>query len=679
MNNNIWDFKDEAAADPLHSGKTLAGHFFPVSGPKRPQPEHGSTHLQRLIDQARKSADKVKIASSDKLPWEEQPDGKLYSTPTEVMRYKQKWLRKQLGFVRTVDPKGNEDITCKTFGSKWLVGQSGEFLALGYAQELAKLDIQLAVIDKEIAFKNQLSKWIRGEAPPKTYQHCRWMLMANQTAMELKAASSLGQYTKVAALQAKLADERLYLVNEHPEIRSGFLQDRETVRIKTSEFLSWLARTVPKTQEEAYLWYKYLVKRKPIDTEWIDAPSWMIANYKKTKLTTFIPPVPPVVPPPPPLPANVNGPAPQAAAPVSPLPATQNTSATTPQTTPAKKPQLTAYTPSKPTPVKMKTEVDPDDKTNAPPSLYDSFFEDVLNLSVKKEPSSPAPEPPASPAPEPPASPVKLDGTGETDDPPPENKQASDSQEPIEPEDTPSEPAEEAGNNKENTGAQAAEDEENEQAEIVQDLQTTQEIESDFLKALAIHEQNKKKELTAAERNARKKAAQKAAEKKLVESVLNDEKEFSEPSGKEEYVSQSQEEKESEQMSVARHRNLNMLLRKLDKLPQRHVVQASQLGMTDRQVAGEAKSLAEKLNKEINNYKFLLPYADDVQNPSKQEQKIRSETGEKLREHIMKNILELGHRYTNDKKLIRKFWFSVNNLLIEKDDNKNPARNLRYV
>jgi len=263
-------------ATPQDSAIGLAPHNYPIAGKKKSgRPLDLKKHFVDLIDNARDSAKHFKIDSDDKLPWQQKGCGNWLSTPTETLTWQRDYLYSRLGYVNV--SRDGRQFTRRAFTQTiWDTSEFGGAWKAAVAKKIASIEMKLAAIKVEADFKDDLVQWIQGEGPKEEYNQCRWRELYNKLEVQYSATADP---TKKADIWLRLEDAKRVLVHSYPGIAEGFIRDRDNQRVKTSTFLSWLARKTPTTEEEAALYYKYIVRKSPVDFEWRDAPNWVTRPF----------------------------------------------------------------------------------------------------------------------------------------------------------------------------------------------------------------------------------------------------------------------------------------------------------------------------------------------------------------------------------------------------------------
>jgi hypothetical protein len=269
-----------------------APHFDYLAGGLQPALNVDTAARSRqLIEKGITTARGIHFKRELHLPWEDEKDGKLFSTPTEALKYKINWLRKQLGFVplnyseklessnqflmknlTNLTPEQRADL--KNLNTEQV--QITE-IRNSYMHSLAALEADYAVIIKERDFQHDLANWIMGDAPDAEYEKCFWVDKA-----KLKGAVTpgvgqmfLGLWSNANKPDIDKALEKQKMVSMNNGLMFGKMLDRADEELMATSFLTILSKTPPKNDEEAHLFFKYIVKGAPIDWDWKSCPRFV--------------------------------------------------------------------------------------------------------------------------------------------------------------------------------------------------------------------------------------------------------------------------------------------------------------------------------------------------------------------------------------------------------------------
>lgn len=262
------------------------------------------------------SAQNVSIPQNKQLPWEFDTAGKWYSTEHDILRAKIDTLRTLLGLnlcVKAFDwqPYDNQDKAewSNSYLNKDLnyfnlfSGMSKNTLTpdgrpsdafngagLMTMQHLIQLELELKIKEDEKCFRDNLRMWILGKAPATSYKNCFWIKegiksrlahISSGSSQSDKNIREVIQNGKISLSKLKKLtnqersifyawmEETEKMVRNNPDITHGFINDDELMKSRVETFLKRLSKKIPTTQEEAYLWFKYIVLKKPIHLDYL--------------------------------------------------------------------------------------------------------------------------------------------------------------------------------------------------------------------------------------------------------------------------------------------------------------------------------------------------------------------------------------------------------------------------
>ncbi len=244
--------------DPPHFAEhPITDHQFVGSKPDIKEVSNYDDIIQPYFNGLYETGKDIKLQRDNRLPWESDKDGKLYSTPSDIATAKINYLRALLGKNKFVVPlldleptnikEYDKDKWAKSILNTTSLLQSPDpmYSPAVLQNKLLDLELEYKIIEDENAFRRGLRAWIIGDAPVNEYfPHCFWMKINDKKFS---------------------VDERKKLVRAFPKITQGFITDMDIQPTRITAFLKKLAKKAPTNEEEAYLWYKYIVKREPIN------------------------------------------------------------------------------------------------------------------------------------------------------------------------------------------------------------------------------------------------------------------------------------------------------------------------------------------------------------------------------------------------------------------------------
>lgn len=307
---------------PEKDYKKLPPTFFNTStlAGKEHQLKKGESTVERIkrqISGVVESAKNVHLELDTSLPWEFDTKGRLYSTDSDKVDFKIKWLRAQLGLAQEGDIHPSDYIDRNLIGRLTNEADNERRIALlnGASNLLIQLEAERALQQSEANFRQDLIKWMMGSGRTGEYKHCWWITKHPSVGDENSTVEQLLEERSISEKDAdEFIEERQKLITANPAIPRGIVEQTDLMPLKTKVFLDHLRRTAPKTDEEFYLWYKYIIREKPINYDYIfeDYYNRYFWSYFKRDGMTVEPTAPPLpiattpLPPPPVYAPNVN-------------------------------------------------------------------------------------------------------------------------------------------------------------------------------------------------------------------------------------------------------------------------------------------------------------------------------------------------------------------------------------
>ena len=195
------------------------------------------------------TAQKIKLDEDATLPWEEDVDCKLFSTDTDKNGFLLNWIERRTGIRRGTDGVLvglDEDERDPQIFVGEVVNVAGretkQRLQTAYLNKFVDIDLQMAMMDEEKTFRANLYKWIVGERPDQEYSKCWWVPLKSDKEWNTK--------------------KKLNLHMSQPGLTKGAIAKLDGLAARGKYFLDSLYRKMPQTEEEAYLWYKYIVLKE---------------------------------------------------------------------------------------------------------------------------------------------------------------------------------------------------------------------------------------------------------------------------------------------------------------------------------------------------------------------------------------------------------------------------------
>jgi hypothetical protein len=244
-------------------------------------PDHPDRLQKRTqeISEAKWLALNLKFDKNFSFPWQHDKTRLLFSTESDQLTFKINFLRKKLGYVPLSYSIGL--VTFREFKGKLEDQQRIKFekqkkkyenpnitseMKLSYSQQLSQLEITYALESREKKFQDNFMKWMMGEGPDMEYKDCFWVEDLHEHLQN--RSNKWSQFLKgnwAAEQENKIKRDKSWLFEKQEGIRNGLIEMKTTNEIQKDYFWRVLRKTVPKTDEEAYLFYKYVVKGKALD------------------------------------------------------------------------------------------------------------------------------------------------------------------------------------------------------------------------------------------------------------------------------------------------------------------------------------------------------------------------------------------------------------------------------
>lgn len=275
-----------------------------VFGPPNLEYLAGGPPPGRPMDLLQKNKDLMKVATNSakgvhcefgkSLPWQQNTSCTWFDNEYQRIKWRINWLRIQLGlmplkystewikwadFAWKESPHKFTDEFKTSKITKWQSKRvkgpssfdtvSGRYDAqdTAFVNELVKLELQLAEIQKEKRFTKRMMQWALGNGPNSEYDLCWWVpdLDFHENRKSFFSFFTAFMNPVSADLKAnKKTMYKAYLMENDPDMMNGLLSKENDYKKIKEHFLRTLHRTIPKNDEEIYLYYKYIVKRKGI-------------------------------------------------------------------------------------------------------------------------------------------------------------------------------------------------------------------------------------------------------------------------------------------------------------------------------------------------------------------------------------------------------------------------------
>ena len=251
-------------------------HWF--SGPplesSRLPPQDTLKESYKKIEEIQNSAANFKVPTSEKLPWEQHGVFSYFDSPQEKLEWQIKKYKKLLG----LDPLKDEWVRASNntlFKRTWGGLQNSavkEQIEGHLASKLLDLEVNLKKMKKEKEFKEQFKEFLTGYAPDIEYDKCHWVKKPAKPLVQ--SIKRNGKNPRAFTSTVSTGQDDFFersLVSKFPGSVGDFVRNEDDVKTKTSIFLKKLEMSIPKNDQEAALFYKYIVKGK--------TPNWDYFYY----------------------------------------------------------------------------------------------------------------------------------------------------------------------------------------------------------------------------------------------------------------------------------------------------------------------------------------------------------------------------------------------------------------
>ena len=307
---------EQKGSGSVHIGNLDFYNTKVLAGERRGNP-HTNTlaEKERVIREAKTSAQGIRLDREELLPWQLDKQCKLYSTSTEVLKFQIQWLKRQIYAMKMFEGNWeteiqkylvkkakkeynieNPSVKKNNNGTMYFVEPEGQYpdLVIPRARldpeklqalwnQLVAAKMKLAQIKAESKFRKAMACWILGKAHPREYKLCHWIKYVECNGKLLKGKFTLAQLQNILGpnnltTEYKSSDSDYYkevkdalayllqsLMRSYPSLTQGFIKSSDHLNLKGQSFIDELKRTAPKTEEEVYLFYKYIVGGRKVD------------------------------------------------------------------------------------------------------------------------------------------------------------------------------------------------------------------------------------------------------------------------------------------------------------------------------------------------------------------------------------------------------------------------------
>lgn len=256
----------------------------------------GIDFMKKEIEKAKDSTKHISGPKDFHLPWEGDRDGKFLAHENEVLHEEIKFLAALTGMIYK-DGKfvewDHESDPCDlpSFFNNSKMSETFELLPnnwrSGIPQLIVERLIKVHIHDTEKTFKQRLRDWMMGQgyaweysdpdliswvgkdSPHRRYIEKQKKRKTLNTSLHDDLIGAQKLEDKSEEEELKQVIDHFHLKNVNPNITQGFILDQDLLQMKTNMFLELLKKTPPKNDQEAFLFYKYLVLKCKPDFDYI--------------------------------------------------------------------------------------------------------------------------------------------------------------------------------------------------------------------------------------------------------------------------------------------------------------------------------------------------------------------------------------------------------------------------
>lgn len=234
-----------------------------------PIPKDHKKHIEQNLKGVFNTAHGIKLKKDVQLPWELDRDCKLYSTEVDQLDFKINWLKKQLGLKPAEGIVYDKDRQAKNSTSNGLYNgtlpdETATALLFGCSVKLFDLLTEQALMKAESKFRTRLINWMKGEGKNSEYELCYWVKKSPPVGVEVPELIERGREKEAE----EILKERKKIFHKNPGLNYGVIESSDMLVLKQRTFLNHLYRKPPMTEEEHYLWYKYIILNQPVNTDY---------------------------------------------------------------------------------------------------------------------------------------------------------------------------------------------------------------------------------------------------------------------------------------------------------------------------------------------------------------------------------------------------------------------------
>ena len=281
-----------------HKGPALGGVRFSdylLAGKKikpRSFMERADHFVENDWKEVKNSAKNTTLPFPKNFPWEMEQNANFLNSPEDIRDEEIKILLAQLNLQNVQN----------TFSSKKMDPPLGKFnsnnseMELSFSMLLAQKLLAKKIDDTNADFKKNFIDWCYGFGQRDEYDECYWIPVEMRKKKLDKV--ELQQKTFQGTIEQKTFEiwSRKNIFETSRDASDSFFQGQQQYEIKKRRFLELLQGTIPKTQEEMWLFYKYIVSKKEFDPNYFylqfdrkDFPAMQPPEYELPVYHKFVP------------------------------------------------------------------------------------------------------------------------------------------------------------------------------------------------------------------------------------------------------------------------------------------------------------------------------------------------------------------------------------------------------
>jgi hypothetical protein len=255
-----------------------------VAGQLVNNPPLTEEQIKQWREEAKQSAKGVKLQyGKEVLPWQHKNEGRFLPTKADRARYIARRIRTMLG----LPDRNASGVAADYIDQAPPTGMSIE-CSMALMKQLVRTEKKLWVINAEEEFRKNYVEWMAGRGKPQEYQHCHWMpkdLVDRYFQVYDRENKASWSFFKDPQQQEKLLAEMQAEFHRTMPHTQHIIDSMDKFDIMKTTFLNYLERSVLKTPEDYWLYYKYIVHKYPIDRSSMWLADYMIWGRDQPDVT----------------------------------------------------------------------------------------------------------------------------------------------------------------------------------------------------------------------------------------------------------------------------------------------------------------------------------------------------------------------------------------------------------